>query len=314
MPERGRNMDYKEFREKILEELEDFYGKDALVKIHKIYKNNGVVKYGVVTRFTDGNSSSAVPVIYLEELYRCYSEGSITIEECIGKVIDKREESRNNQEYVMGMSVNIMEWEYARHNIYPVFLPKESNREMLKNLITTDMLDLVIVYIIRGKAEDGSFTSIKINRFLLGQYGISRESLHKQALSNIKKDGYRFYGIAGALESFIENGSFSASCTREESITPQGLMYIMTNSAAFYGTAGILDSGWLHGRTGGNSCYIIPSSVHELLFIPDNGQANQDELDRMVQEINSLEVAEDERLSWHCYYYDAATGEIRTRK
>ena len=143
---------------------------------------------------------------------------------------------------------------------------------------------------------------------------MGRESLHKQALSNIKKDGYRFYGIAGALESFIENGSFSASCTREESITPQGLMYIMTNSAAFYGTAGILDSGWLHGRTGGNSCYIIPSSVHELLFIPDNGQANQDELDRMVQEINSLEVAEDERLSWHCYYYDAATGEIRTRK
>ena len=72
MPERGRNMDYKEFREKILEELEDFYGKDALVKIHKIYKNNGVVKYGVVTRCTDGNSSSAVPVIYLEELYRCF--------------------------------------------------------------------------------------------------------------------------------------------------------------------------------------------------------------------------------------------------
>ncbi len=36
MPERGRNMDYKEFREKILEELEDFYGKDALVKIQFI--------------------------------------------------------------------------------------------------------------------------------------------------------------------------------------------------------------------------------------------------------------------------------------
>lgn len=134
-----------------------------------------------------------------------------------------------------------------------------------------------------------------------------------QALSNIKKDGYRLYGFSDAIQALIKDEPLKAGI-KETGCIAGRMMYIMTNESMFYGAAGILDSQWLHEKTGGISFYIIPSSVHELLFIPDNGDISQEELDKMVLEANSTAVADDEKLSDHCYYYDAGTGETRARK
>lgn len=93
-------MDYKKFREKILSELEDFYGKDASVKIHKTYKNNDIEKYGVLIQFTDGVEDGIVPLIYLDGLYACYADGSMDTSGCIGEIINRREEFLKQREEI----------------------------------------------------------------------------------------------------------------------------------------------------------------------------------------------------------------------
>ena len=315
MQERKKDMDYSKFRIKILEELKDFYGKDASVKIQKVYKNNDIEKYGIIIRFINDEPDRIVPVIYLEGLYDCYTSGSMDMEDCIGKIINEREEALNHQEKGSTSLAGIMKWENVRQNIYPVLISTEANKELLKDLVSIDMLDLSIVYIIRSKCTDTScFASIKVKKCFLDCYGISREQLHMQALSNMKKDGYGFYELAEVTKILMNDLQHSVEGMKKIDNIANDMIYIMTNSALFYGTAGILDSQWLYEKTGGISCYIIPSSVHELLFVPDNGYINQEELDEMIQETNNIALMEDEKLSDHCYYYDAEIGEIRNRK
>ena len=66
----------------------------------------------------------------------------------------------------------------------------------------------------------------------------------------------------------------------------------------------------INRRTNQNftSVYILPSSVHELLIIPDNGYYEIEELQAMVTAVNETEVAPNEFLSNQIYHYNKHTG------
>ena len=40
--------------------------------------------------------------------------------------------------------------------------------------------------------------------------------------------------------------------------------------------------------------YVLPSSIHELILVPDNGDMNKNYMMQMVREVNSTEVRPDE--------------------
>ena len=56
--------------------------------------------------------------------------------------------------------------------------------------------------------------------------------------------------------------------------------------------------------------YILPSSIHECLLLPDNGTYELEYLKNMVADVNHAVVSEDEILSYEVYYYDKATKQI----
>jgi len=60
----------------------------------------------------------------------------------------------------------------------------------------------------------------------------------------------------------------------------------------------------------GGSFYILPSSVHEVILVPDNEEISKDNLVRMVREVNATQVEEQEQLSDFVYYYNAKTKGI----
>ena len=49
---------------------------------------------------------------------------------------------------------------------------------------------------------------------------------------------------------------------------------------------------------------VLPSSIHELLILPDNGSMQLSELEAMVREDNATQVAPEDRLSDKVQYYD----------
>ena len=55
----------------------------------------------------------------------------------------------------------------------------------------------------------------------------------------------------------------------------------------------------------GGDFFVIPSSINEILLVPDNGDMTADALRDMVQEVNAKEVSPEERLSDNVYHYDS---------
>ena len=59
------------------------------------------------------------------------------------------------------------------------------------------------------------------------------------------------------------------------------------------------------GEIVGGDFYILPSSCHEVLVIPESMGMDVKELSAMVQQVNETEVSTEDRLSDHVQHYDS---------
>ena len=66
----------------------------------------------------------------------------------------------------------------------------------------------------------------------------------------------------------------------------------------------------LADRIGVHEFVLIPSSIHECLFLPDDEGADVDTLRMMVREVNETQVAPEEVLSDSVYRYDPETDAV----
>lgn len=299
-------MDYKEFKEKMLEELQGFYGDSAEVDIVKMQKYNGVQHDGIRIRMK-GDGSSVMPVIRLDELHEEYYRGGMEMEDCVQAALQTLKDNEI-PEGVERFTERIRDWSYVRENVYPILLSTEDNQELLQTLVSVPMLDLSVAYIIRLKTMGGFDGSIKMSGELLEIYGISKEQLHKQAMENLVKDGYKFQDLYSLIWNQPASEGFDEAPV-DGNVDEK--MYVLTNASSTFGAAGILNKELLKKFAGEQDYFILPSSIHETLFVPANGRLGKEAFDDMVSEMNGIVVRAEEKLADHSYYYDAKAGEIR---
>ena len=84
------------------------------------------------------------------------------------------------------------------------------------------------------------------------------------------------------------------------------VMLVATTRDSFMGASVIQYPGFMEqaAEQVGGDFFVLPSSIHEVLIIPDDGHQDYHELEAMVQSINQAEVAPADRLSDHVYHYD----------
>lgn len=206
----------------------------------------------------------------------------------------------------------LLNWDEVRNSVYPVLAsPVMEKSGQLQELVNTDFLDMKVIYTIWLRKDGLEAGYIRISQALFEHYKISIEELHRQALKNLNKDGYclrDMKAILGELKGMKEG---EAQPSAEESEIEAGKMFVLTNKDRMYGAAGILNRTILREQCHGKSFYILPSSVHETIFIPFVEEIDQTELDHMVSEINREQVIPEERLTSHSYFYDGQADEIR---
>lgn len=297
-------MKFEEFKKKIVEGLKEIYGDDAQIETGVAFKNNGS-KYNGINIFFKGPGSRTAPIIDLGGLYESFENGILNIEDCIWDIYNSRTAIGSSKD-VEQFAENISEWEYVKDDIYPILLSTEENRELLEKLVSMPMLDLSVVYIIRKGIPGKDIMSIKITQRLMERYGITPEQIHRQAMINMKKDGYEFLDMKSLV---MEMAGMKGTNEKQDDFKHE--MYILTNAARAYGAAGILNKELLQEFAGGRNFIILPSSVHESLFVPVDGETDQSVFDEMVRQVNRNDVSVEERLADHSYYFDAQAGEIR---
>ena len=298
-------MEFEEFREKIAEGLQEIYGNSAEINTGMVIKNNGS-RYNGVSIILKDAVCRAVPVIELDSMYAAFASGRLSLGACIWEVYRSRESFRNPEEVEL-LAEKAKEWERVKYKIYPILLSTEENKELLEDLVSTPMLDLSVAYVIRGELAGEYTASIKITQELLETYGVSVGQLHMQAVGNMEMDGYEFQD----LKDLVMRRFPTEVTVEERGENNKTEIYILTNSANLYGAAGILNRKLLREFAGNRDFIILPSSIHETIFIPVTNETDQKFFDEMVSEVNRTQVSLEERLADHSYYYDAAIGEIR---
>lgn len=140
-------------------------------------------------------------------------------------------------------------------------------------------------------------------------WGISQETLFNNSLENTERD---FPPVMDTLMNRIVKLRYGDSAGFEEE-KPQ--IYVLTNAKIYLGAAVILYPGLLEKAAGriGQSYYLIPSSIHEILLIPEDEMIDTDAMQEIVHGVNKSDfIVRGEVLSDHVYYYDTGAGELRT--
>ncbi len=298
-------MDFETFKIMTSDALLVYYGPENVeVIFHKVIKNNDMKQTGIMIKFLKDNNDG-VPVIYIDKGYQMVTEGKLDFDSFIRKIIELREQQIDPQ---IQDTMNLLTtWEKAKKHVYPMLVSTERNKQNMERLVHKDYLDLTIIYILRDVMDNDGCSTVRITNQLFHQYGITVEDLHKQAVENLKEDGYAFFCLSDiqACYSFGTDEIQPVKQLGDE-------LYCFTNHNQAYGAAGILNLEMIEEAADGRDVYVIPSSIHELLFIRPNEGISTESINEMIHAINnSPVVAPDDFLSDHAYYYCATDREIR---
>lgn len=288
---------FQTFLDKLCRAVSQYYGDACRVEVNKVQKNNGVIYYGMTIMDRGSNLS---PTIYMEELYRQYRAGE-PLSVIAEKVCALYENNRVNGNIDMQF---FLDFSQARDRIVYKLINYERNRSLLSDVPHIRFLDMALVCYC-GTMHDvlGSIT-ILIRRGMCRLWGTEEMELFALAKKNTPR----------ILEAEITNiavvmDEMEGETHRERE---ESCMYVLTNKRKLFGAACMLYPHILRQFAGEMEAnlYLLPSSVHEVILIPDKLEPCRREFERIVRDMNGSYVEPEEVLSDCVYYYDREKDEI----
>ena len=271
---------------KVKEEVRD----DVTVYIHSAVKNNGTKRHGLTIAQKGIN---IFPTIYLEGLYEEFKEGA-RLSALADKIINCHEEQSMALELDMDF---FRDFDRVKDRIFYKLVSYEKNRKFLKDTPHINWNDLAVTFYYAMEKEVMEGGSIAIRRQHMLMWKQNAESLYRLAARNTKR------GMPELLVSMRELVmELTGAWIRDEDALP---MYVLTNREKRFGAAAMLYSERIRelAEKFGSDLLILPSSVHEVLLIPDDRCREYSVYRQMVEEVNRTQVAPEEVLSYGLYRY-----------
>ncbi|MCR4690934.1 MAG: DUF5688 family protein [Lachnospiraceae bacterium] len=285
-------MNRDEFYTMLKEALEARLGSDIRIDRSCVIKNNGIEEEGLTIMEPGKNIS---PNILIDPLFRKYEQGESVIslaDRVIGILRCKEVDDFDVDAFVS--------FEKAKKRIVFKLINLEKNEKLLREIPHIRYMDLAMVfYYLLPEKEDEGIRSILIRNSHLKIWNVDAEKIGKVAKKNTPKLlPAAIIGMGDLLRQMVKTIDIP------EDIDNNPRMYVMSNAKRMNGAATIAYPDTLKNfaDTCGKNFYVIPSSVHEVILIPESG--NESGLNDMVSEVNRTQVDPKEVLADHVYYYN----------
>ena len=282
------------FTEIIKSEMEKIYSSKCKVDVLNVVKNNGLHLTGITICNRESNMA---PTIYLDGYFADYKDGR-TMENICKEIVQVYEKNKVQKDFSLEQ---VTDFKNVKDRICFKLVNREKNAELLADIPYVEYQDLAVVFYILVSKDKNGITSITVRNSLMDMWGMDADILYHLAKKNTQR---LFRGrVSSMMEVMAEIISDSADAF-EDSAFP---MYVATNVFKMNGACILLYDGVLKkfAEKIGGDFYILPSSVHEVIFVPANGDMDARYLIQMVKEVNATEVAPDEVLSDNVYIYHA---------
>ena len=302
-------MEFEKFVETVKETIKDYLPdeyKNASVDVYPFKKLNE--NYLGMTVRTEGQRTS--PTLNLNMFYQKMQDVHMDMKDIMEKMADVV------QIIPIDIDMDLLtNYEKAKENLFIRVSDADRNQEILSNVPHTRVENLAITYHIFANSGADGIASTIVTHEMMRLFGVSKDQLHQDALENSPKlFPVKVDSMDKMMENMMRNDMRAAGVKEEDIDQMMEEMYqtmgvpltIVTNEQMLDGASVLFYPGQMDqiGELLKGDYYILPSSTHEMLVLPDNGEMTSHELKRMVMEVNNSEVRPEEKLADEVYHYD----------
>lgn len=289
----------------IMKAITNRFGEGYEITRQVTNKGNGVILHGYAIKESGSNVSS---IVYVDKYVGAIQSGAMTTSALAEIVWISYSEHKKAGIF----NVNDLSKEKILRNIVPRLVPRDGNDEYLQNLEWRSFLDIAVTY--KYKFDHIESASMNITKEIAEYFGITEDELYNASIRNSRiSEGYCIMSMEGVMKELAELGAGGDDIDLDECWNPE--MYVATNKSRVHGATAVLHDEVLKVgvRVCRGSYYLLPSSVHEFLMVPEPIM-DPESLKELVRTVNSTEVDPIDFLSNSVYRYDAKKGTVEIVK
>ncbi len=290
-------MEFKLFVDNVADMVQERLGRDYEIRVTNVVKNNNIHMTGIVLMKKPGNIA---PTIYLEHPYQEYCHGA-ALNDVVEQILELYEDQI--QERYLDMDF-FTDFTKVRERIFHKLVHFDKNKDQLEEQPHIRWNDLAVIFYYAMEKKVIEKASITIRNEHMRMWGQTAESLYRIAQENMPA---KMPELLVPMSILLEEMT-GLNMQSEEQIP----MYVLTNQEKMFGASALLYSGKLKGlaEKWQSDLLVLPSSVHEVLLLPDTHEKEYGFYRQMVREVNTTQVEPEEILSENIYRYNRKNEEI----
>lgn len=291
-------MDFKEFVNKLEQDLKDAMADispGATVEVRSVEKLQEGSYTGITISPVGGNVGMNLNA---NQLFDQMQDGQ-SYEGVLAVAVSTAERGLHDMPAVDVSE--LMNYEAAKKYLCFDVVGSDRNADMLEKVPHTDKENISMVYRLQLDSTENGAATVLITNAMMEQFGVTKEQLHADAMENAQEiRPADFRTMAAVMAEMM-------GMPEEMMADMAPPMYVATNQDKVQGAAVMFYPDFMDqaAKELGGDIFILPSSVHEVLILPDDGNMNAQELKEMVTSINASEVSPEDRLTDSVYHYDA---------
>ena len=295
-------MNNEEFKNEFVEALKEKLserGNDVDVKVSTVEKMNQ--SYEAITITPEGSNIGMN--MNLEVFAEAYESG-VPFDEIVEQVTNKVEAHLADMPTFDVQSLT--DYEQMKDKLAMEVVAADRNADLLAKVPHQEMEDMAVVYRFVMESDENGRASILVSNDLLDKMGVTPEQLHADALENAPE--LRPAVIKGMSEVMMDMmGEDAHEMFGIDEFPQDEMMYVATVPDKISGAGVIAYQEFMDQAAEklGGDFYILPSSIHEVLLVKDDGAVNFNDLKSMVEDVNATQVAPEEKLTDSVYHYDS---------
>ena len=264
-------MDYESFKEQFVEEVKDrLYeqGAEVNVSVHEVNKLNE--SYEAITVTPEGSNIGVN--VGIDKFYDAMENGR-SYDEVVDKAVDV---VTNGITQRPDFDINsLSDYSQMKEKLAMEVVSAEANKEMLETVPHQNIEDMAVVYRLVLNSDDEGRASILLTNQLIESMGVTPEQLHADAMENAPQ--IKPVEIKGMSEVMAEMMGLFPVAPEDEKI------YVATVPDKVHGAGVLAYQNFMDqaAERAGGDFFILPSSIHEILIVPDNGEIRSNPIPTM---------------------------------
>ena len=302
LDEERENMDYENFKESFIGDVKQGLYERGIEDVKIGTQHTEKLNESYESIFVTPAGSNIGVNMNLESYFKAVEEG-VDYREVVDKAVNT---FAGGIEQSPSFDVSsLTDYDQMKDKLVMQVVGTDTNASLLSNVPHQEMEDLSVVYRFVLENNEDSRASILVTNQMMNVMGVTPEQLHADALVNSPQ--LKPIVIMGMNEVMMEMVGMEQAEMMGIPLDMDEKMYVATVPDKIQGAGVLAYENFMDQaaeRVGG-SFYILPSSLHEVLLVPDNGDMGLQELESMVRDVNATQVSPEDRLSDNVYHYDA---------